>query len=75
MLIANPVTTTYNINKNIVITLKDNYDRVISGAKITVNINGAKTYTTDSKGQVKIPIKTLTPKIYTAKITFSGDSI
>ena len=73
VLIANPVTTTYNINKDLIITLKDNYDNVISGAKITVNINGGKTYTTDSKGQVKIPIQTLTPKTYTAKITFAED--
>ena len=39
-------------------------------AKVTVNLNGAKTYTTDKNGQVKINVAKLVPKSYTAKITF-----
>ena len=66
--------TVYNINKYLTITLKDNKNSTIAGAKITVNINGAKTYTTDKNGQVKINTKTLTPKVYNAKITFAGNA-
>ena len=72
---ANAVTTTYNINKNLVITLKDANGKVLRGVKVTVNLNGAKTYTTDKNGQVKINVAKLVPKIYTAKITFNGNDI
>ncbi|WP_296893034.1 peptidoglycan-binding protein [uncultured Methanobrevibacter sp.] len=68
------IITVYNINKYLTITLKDNKNSTIAGAKITVNINGAKTYTTDKNGQVKINTKTLTPKVYNAKITFAGNA-
>ena len=70
---ANAVTTTYNVNKNLVITLKDSKGNALSGAVITVNLNGAKTYTTDKNGQVKINVAKLVPKTYTAKITFNGN--
>ncbi|WP_405306855.1 hypothetical protein [Methanobrevibacter sp.] len=72
-LTANAITTTYNINKDLVITLKDSTGKALSGFKVTVNLNGAKTYTTDSNGQVKVSTKGLAPKAYTAKITFNGD--
>ena len=72
---ANAVTTTYNINKNLVITLKDAKGKVLRGVKVTVNLNGAKTYTTDKNGQVKINVAKLVPKIYTAKITFNGNDM
>ena len=73
-LTANAITATYNVNKNFVITLKDSNGNVLSGVKISVNLNGAKTYTTDSKGQVKVSTKGLAPKKYTAKITFNGNA-
>ena len=38
-------------------------------------MNGAKTYTTDKNGQVKINVAKLVPKSYTAKITFNGNDI
>ena len=72
-LTANAITTTYNINKDLVITLKDANGNVLSGVSVTVDLNGAKTYTTDSNGQVKVSTKGLAPKAYTAKITFNGD--
>ena len=72
---ANAVTATYNIDKNLVITLKDANGNVLNGVKVTVNLNGAKTYTTDKNGQVKINVASLVPKIYTAKITFDGNDI
>ena len=72
-LTANAITTTYNVNKDLVITLKDANGNVLSGFKVTVDLNGAKTYTTDSNGQVKVSTKGLAPKAYTAKITFNSD--
>ena len=36
-------------------------------------MNGAKTYTTDKNGQVKVSTKGLAPKAYTAKVTFNGN--
>ena len=71
---AMDVSTTYNINKNLVITLKDSTGNVLSGVKVTVDLNGAKTYVTDANGQVKVSTKGLAPKAYTAKITFNGDT-
>ena len=73
-LTANAVTATYNVNKNLVITLKDSTGKALSGVKVTVNLNGAKTYTTDRNGQIKINVAKLVPKTYTAKVTFAGDS-
>ena len=73
-LTATKVTTTYNVNKNLIITLKDSKGNPISGAKLTVNLNGAKKYTTDKKGQVKIAVGKLVPKTYTVKISFAGTS-
>ena len=71
---GNAVTTTYNINKNLVITLKDSEGNILSGVNVIVDLNGAKTYTTDKNGQVKVSTKGLAPKAYTAKVTFNGDT-
>ena len=73
-LTASEITTTYNINKDLVITLKDTNGNTLAGFNVTVDLNGAKTYTTDSKGQVKVSTKGLAPKVYTAKISFGGDN-
>ena len=71
---GNAITTTYNINKDLIITLKDSNGNPVSGAKLIVDLNGAKTYTTDKNGQVKVSTKGLAPKTYTAKVTFNGDT-
>ena len=68
------VSTTYNINKDLVITLKDANGNPLTGVKVTVDLNGAKTYTTDKNGQVKVSTKGLAPKTYTAKVTFDGNT-
>jgi len=73
-LTGNAITTTYNINKDLVITLKDSTGKALSGVKVTVDLNGAKTYTTDKNGQVKVSTKGLAPKAYTAKVTFNGNT-
>ena len=67
------VSTTYNVAKDLVITLKDADGNPISGATVTVDLNGAKKYTTDKNGQVKVAVGKLVPKTYTAKISFAGD--
>ena len=71
---GNAITTTYNINKDLIITLKDSNENPVSGAKLIVDLNGAKTYTTDKNGQVKVSTKGLAPKAYTAKETFNGNT-
>ena len=72
-LAANKVTTTYNVNKDLVVTLKDANGVAISGAKISINLNGVQTLTTDNNGQVKIATDSLAPNVYNAKITFAGN--
>ena len=57
-----------------VITLKDSTGKALSGVEVTVDLNGAKTYTTDSNGQIKVSTKTLPAKTYTAKVTFNGNT-
>ena len=71
---AADVSTTYNINKELVITLKDSNGNPLTGASVTVDLNGAKTYTTDKNGQIKVSTNGLAPKTYTAKITFNGNT-
>ena len=73
ILTADAVTATYNINRDLVITLKDANGNALSGAKLTVDLNGAREYVTDANGQVKVSTAGLAPKTYTAKITFAGN--
>ena len=75
VLTADAVTATYNINRDLVITLKDTNGNALSGAKLTVDLNGAREYVTDANGQVKVNVVKLVPKTYTAIITFNGDDI
>ena len=72
---ANPVSTTYNVGKYLIITLKDENGKPISNATVTVKLASSKKYNTNSKGQVKINVATLTPKTYNAKITYAGSNI
>ena len=72
-IISSPVTTVYNIDENIIITLKDGEGKPVSGVNIIVDLNGAKTYITDTNGQVIASTNGLIPKTYTAKITFEGN--
>ena len=74
-LTGNAITTTYNIDKDLVITLKDANGNALGGVGVTVDLNGAKTYVTDANGQIKISTKGLAPKAYTAKITFNGNTV
>ena len=71
-LAADAIITTYSVSKDLVITLKDSNGNPIGGLNITVDLNGARNYTTDSKGQVKISTKGLAANIYEVLITFNG---
>ena len=74
-LTAPKVTTTYNVGKNLVITLTAN-GKPLEGQKVTVKVGTiSKTLTTNAKGQVSVDVSTLTPKTYTATITYAGDTI
>ena len=74
-LTAPKVTTTYNVAKSLVITLTAN-GKPLEGQKVTVKVGTiSKTLTTNSKGQVSVDVSTLTPKTYTATITYAGDTI
>ena len=70
---AAEVTATYNVNKDLVIALKGENGEALSGEEITVDLNGAKTYTTDGNGEVKIAVGSLVPDTYTVKISFAGN--
>ena len=74
-IIAKPVTAIYNVGKYLIITLKDQNDKAIKGAVLTVNLGHSKKYRTDDNGQIKINVAILTPKTYNAKITYVGSDI
>ena len=71
---AAKVTKTYNVAKNLVLTLKDTNGDILANKSVTITING-KTYTrtTNEKGQVSLALPNLAPKSYTATIRFAGD--
>ena len=72
---ADAITATYNVNKQLVITLKDSQGKALSGLNIKVLINGkTKSLTTDKNGQVKVSTNGLAPKAYTATISFEGNA-
>lgn len=72
---APSVSATYNVAKDLVITLTAN-GKALAGQKVTVKVGTiSKTLTTNAKGQVSVPISSLAPKTYTATISFAGDKI
>ena len=75
VLIASKVSATYNVAKNLVVTLKDINGKVLANKKVTVKLGSiSKTLKTNSKGQVSVNVATLVPKTYTATVKFAGDS-
>ena len=73
-IIAANLKTVYHGGKYLKVILNDKYGHMISGATVTVKINGkAKKYVTNSEGEIKITVNNLAPKSYTAKIEFKGD--
>lgn len=74
VLTAPKVTASYNIAKNLVVTLKDSNNKTLANKKVIVKVGSiSKVLTTDSKGQVSLNVATLVPKTYTASISFAGD--
>ena len=73
-LTANNVTATYNVNKNLIISLKDSDGNPIQNISVSVDLGSVKNYVTDEKGQINIPVQKLVPKTYVAKIKFKGNS-
>ena len=71
---AADVSTTYNINKDLVITLKDADGNLLTGVDVSVDLNGVKNYVTDTNGQVKVSTAGLALKTYSTKITFKGNT-
>lgn len=73
VLSVSPITATYNINKDLVIALKDINGKPLTDVKLSVDLNGAKNYTIGSAGQIKVSTKGLTPKTYAVTISFAGN--
>ncbi|AMK15822.1 Ig-like domain repeat protein [Methanobrevibacter olleyae] len=72
---APKVTATYNVAKNLIITLKTNDGKALANKKVTVKLGSiSKTLTTNSKGQVSVNVATLIPNTYTSIIKFDGDN-
>ena len=72
---APAVTTTYNINNNLIVTLTDSNGKVVSNAQVTIVLNGASNIvTTDANGQAILAIPSnLVPKTYAVSISYAGD--
>ena len=68
------VSATYNVAKNLIITLKDDNNQILTNKTVTVKVGSiTKTLTTNAKGQVSLIISSLVPNTYTASISFAGD--
>lgn len=64
----------YNEGKYMTITLTDSYGNLMGNRPVTISFNGkAKSYRTDSNGQVKLSTASLAPKTYPVKVNFAGD--
>lgn len=63
----------YNGGKQLIITLKDSNNKIVSDANIVVTLNN-KVYklTTNKKGQVSI-LANIVPKTYNIKLSFAGN--
>ncbi len=74
ILTANTVTTTFDVNEDLIIALKDYQGTPIRGVRVFVDLNGAKNYTTDENGEIKIPSINIAPDNYDVKITFNENN-
>lgn len=70
---APKLTTTYNVAKNLVVTLKDDNGNALADKNITIVLKGnTYTRTSDGNGQVKLSVS-LPAKTCTAAFSFAGD--
>ena len=72
-LFADFVSTTFNMYKDLEITLNDTYGNPIRWAIVSIDLKGVKNYTTDENGQIKVSTKGLPKGHYTAIISFAGN--
>ena len=73
---ASQVTKTYNIAKNLDLTLKDSNGKALANKNVIITVNGKSyTKTTDNNGKATLALTNLVPKTYTASITFEGDNL
>jgi predicted outer membrane repeat protein len=71
---ASEVSTVYNQNKDLIVTLKDSKNQALAGFNVTILLNGRnRTLTTDSSGRVKLSTDGLAPDSYVAQIAFAGN--
>lgn len=74
-IIAPSLSATYNVAKNLIITLKDQSGKALSGERITINLNNKNyNFFTDANGQAKVSVS-LPAKRYVASITFAGNEV
>jgi predicted outer membrane repeat protein len=74
-IVATAISTVYNVDKYLVITLYDNKGNAVKNYKLDIEFNGkVKTYTTNSLGQVKISTANLSPKKYDVFISASENN-
>lgn len=71
---SSAVSAVYKDSKYLVATLKDAQGKAVAGAEISTNIKGLNKMTTDSNGQVKWLVGSLTPKNYDVVLTFAGNA-
>ena len=80
-LIANDISTIYNMDTYLIVTLKDSNDHLISNVEVAVELNGeTKVYTTDENGQIRVstkgvPANTYITDYYLANIRFNGNQL
>lgn len=68
------ISTTYNVNKYLVVTVTDINGTLITNKQVNIVLNGKTSIlTTNSQGQVKLATSGLKPGKYDAKITCPGD--
>ena len=74
-LMVSDISTTYNVAKNLVVTLKDDKGNVLAGQNVIIKLNN-KIYnkSTDENGQVILSVS-LSANEYIANITFEGSDI
>lgn len=74
VLASGSVSAVYNDGKTLVATLKDAQGKTIANVKISTNIKGLSTLTTDKNGQVKWIASSLVPDTYNVVLTFAGNA-
>ena len=74
VIFAPQVTTTYNGNGYLTITVKDEDGNPVKSRDVSITINGrTKVVKTDANGVAKLSTNGLAPKTYPAGIVFKGD--